>query len=88
MEPAYPNPSGARVRFNYGHPNAGRVSLVVYDVLGRRVATLVDRSEEPGWRSIVWDGRDRNGRQVASGTYFARIESGGKVGVRKVVFAR
>jgi hypothetical protein len=88
MDPAYPNPFGARVHFPYGLPHAGRVLLVVYDVQGRRVATLVNRSEGSGRRSVDWDGRDANGCRVASGTYFARIESSGEVRVRKIVVAR
>ncbi len=88
LEPSYPNPFGVRAQFNYGLPKAGQVRLAVYDLQGRRVATVVDRVQAAGWRSVFWDGRDERGREVASGAYFARLESAGEVRVRKIVIAR
>ncbi len=83
-----PNPIGGRGELVYGLPRAGRVRLVVYDLQGRRVATVVDRVEAAGWHSATWDGRDAWGRTVASGTYFARLEAARAVETRKIVVAR
>jgi hypothetical protein len=88
LESARPNPFGRQAEFSYGLPRAGRVRLAVYDVQGRRVASVVDQVGVSGWRSAVWDGRDNAGREVGSGTYFLRLESEGEVRVRKVVLAR
>ncbi len=88
LEPARPNPFGARGELSYGLPHPGRVRLVVYDLQGRRVATVVDRDEPAGWRLAAWDGHDAFGRPVASGTYFVRLEAAGAVEVRKLVIAR
>jgi len=88
LGPGFPNPFRTRAQFNYGVPKAGRVRLVVYDVQGRRVATVVNQIQAPGWRSVFWDGRDEERREVASGNYFARLESGGDVHVRKIMIAR
>ena len=88
LESARPNPFGGQTELSYGLPRGGRVRLDVFDVQGRRVASIVDRDEVAGWRSVVWDGRDMAGREVGSGTYFLRLESDVEVQVRKIVLAR
>ena len=62
--------------------------MEVYDVRGRCVASVADRVDIAGWGSVVWDGRDKAGRDVGSGTYFLRLKSGGEVRVQKVVLTR
>jgi hypothetical protein len=78
----YPNPvhSSTTLPFRVGatDKSAGPVPvrLDVFDVAGRRVATLVDDVRAPGDYRVQWDGRDRAGRAVASGVYFARFSTG------------
>ncbi len=69
----------------FGIPWRTHVGLVVYDLAGRHVKTLVDGMKEPGWYEIRWDGRNRRGDRVASGVYFCRLEAGGSKASRKVV---
>jgi hypothetical protein len=75
-----PNPANPVAKFLFVIPrNAGNaaVRLNIYDVTGRLVRTLVDgKVMEAGPHTTLWDGRDVAGRTVASGTYFARMESG------------
>ncbi len=68
-----PNPSGSMVRFGYALPQACRVELVVYDVVGRPVRCLVSGDIEPGRYSAVWDSRADNGKKVAAGVYLYRF---------------
>ncbi|HXF58490.1 MAG TPA: T9SS type A sorting domain-containing protein, partial [Candidatus Saccharimonadales bacterium] len=88
LESARPNPFFERVAMRFGVPATGRVRLSVYDLQGRKVADIVDRTESAGWRDVEWNGQDDQGRAVASGTYFARLESGGAVETRKIILAR
>ena len=54
----------------------GPVELVVYDLSGRRVRTLVSGPVEAGTHEVQWDGRDAQGRTVASGVYIYRLVAG------------
>ena len=88
LGPVYPNPFETETHFNFGIPSSGVVRLKIYDVAGRLVISLLDRELPSGWRSAAWDGRDRSGRPIPSGTYFAKVESSGQVRVRKILVAR
>jgi flagellar hook assembly protein FlgD len=68
-----PRPSRSRVELQVDLPVTMQVRLAVFDVTGRRMKTIVDRQLPAGITSTAWDGRDVNGRAVASGIYFARM---------------
>ena len=60
---------------SFGVENSGRVRVRLYDVTGRVIRTLTDRTMEAGSsQNVMWDGRDDAGNQVARGVYFARID--------------
>ncbi len=61
------------------------VRVTIHNILGQRVRMLVDSYQEPGFKTVVWDGADENGRQVSSGLYFYRLEAGEFVAVRKMM---
>jgi hypothetical protein len=84
----YPNPFNGGTAFNYDLPRSTRVRLVVYNVAGETIATLVDKEEQPGSYTVAWDGLDREGRRVASGVYFYRLQTGYASMVRKLVLVR
>lgn len=88
LDPSFPNPFQTQTTLNFGIPSASWVKLGIYNVAGRRVAMVIERSLPAGWRSATWDGRDTSGHPVASGTYFARLESAGRVEIRKIVVTR
>jgi hypothetical protein len=80
-----PNPSGGAIRVRLGLPREGPADLSVFDVSGRLVARVSIGLRPAGWHQLAWDGRDRNGRPVASGTYFLRLNAGETVSRRFVV---
>jgi subtilisin family serine protease len=83
-----PNPFNPATRVAFEVPVVGRVSLVVFDVNGRRVRTLVDEQKQPGRYSVTWDGTSDAGRRLASGLYFCRMESGAFRGIQRMTMLR
>jgi len=87
----YPNPFNPTTTIRYELP-AGKdqyfVTLKVYDALGRLVMTLVERYQAAGVYQVNWDGRDMNGRPVASGIYFYTIQAGDFRLTKKMVLMR
>ena len=72
LHSAYPNPFAATTTLGFSLPTAGHVRLTVYDVLGRRVATLVDGVRQSGEQTVRFDASN-----LGSGTYIYRLEAGG-----------
>jgi hypothetical protein len=84
-----PNPFGPSTTLEYVIPSPGaRVTLVVYDLAGRVVRTLVDGEHQSGTRKIVWDGLGDAGRQVAAGVYFVRLSAGESLATKKLLLLR
>lgn len=74
--PNEPNPFRATTTLRFEVPKPGRATLRVFDVRGRLVRTLLDEDPGRGERSLVWDGRDAQGRPVGAGAYRLRLEHG------------
>ncbi len=81
------NPSTV-IRYVVPGPAPEPVTLRVYDVQGRAVATLVSRRVDPGYYDVRWDGRDDHGGSVSSGIYFYRAEIGGRVFTRRMALLK
>ena len=84
----YPNPANPTATIYVELPQTANVSLVIYNLLGQNVRTLVHEAREAGRYSVVWDGRDAQGVAVGSGLYFARLEVEGTVHTRKLLLLR
>ncbi|MGH7724467.1 MAG: FG-GAP-like repeat-containing protein [Candidatus Eiseniibacteriota bacterium] len=80
-----PNPFHSQVSLHYVLPRGSRTTLSLFDVRGRRIAVLVERVQEAGAHSVMWNGRDDGGQAVPAGIYSVRLESGGKMVSRKLV---
>jgi len=83
-----PNPSGASASIRFAVPIESDVRIGVYDVAGRLVRVLTDRSYRPGKHEVVWDGLDARGREVAAGVYFYAMEAGAVRNARKMVLIK
>ena len=88
VEAPRPNPFRERVTLRYTLPSAQEVRVAVYDVLGRRVQTLVDGLKEAGPHRATWDGVDRSGGTLASGVYFVRWTTEGTQHTERVLLVR
>jgi len=71
----YPNPFNAATLIPFDLAFSGKVTLGVFDVLGRKVRTLMEEPMSTGHYTILWDGRDDEGHPVASGCYFYRLRA-------------
>ncbi len=61
---------------------------MVYDLVGQKAATLAQGRREAGTYSLTWDGRDDDGRDLASGVYLYRLQAGSQVETRKLLLLR
>jgi hypothetical protein len=87
----HPNPFNPNTRLDFtigGNGSPIRTRLIVYNILGQLVTTLVDEYKTVGSYTVYWDGRSDNGRQVSSGIYFCRLEAGDYADTKKMVLLR
>jgi len=66
----YPNPFNPGTEIRFDIPEYSSVKIIVWNVLGQKVKTLVEANLDPGRKSVKWDGRDEQGNPVGSGVYF------------------
>jgi len=83
-----PNPARQGVTFRFSVSHRLPAHLVVFDVQGRKVATLVDRAVDPGPHEFTWDRSDSRGNHSKSGIYFARFEADGLSFTKRFVLVR
>ena len=70
----YPNPFNPTTRINFDLSKDGRVSIIIYNILGQKVKTLADNEfYEAGYKTVSWNGRNDVGLDVATGLYFMRV---------------
>jgi hypothetical protein len=84
----YPNPFNPTTIIRYDLPRSSHVQLVIYNLLGKVVRTLVDAKEASGFKQVTWDGANDAGERVTSGIYIYRIEAEGFAATRKPTLLR
>jgi hypothetical protein len=90
LEQNYPNPFNpdTRIRFSINGDGMQRVRLVVYNILGQSIVTLLDKDLAPGSYEATWNGTDASGSQQASGVYFYSLIVGDSRETKKMVLAK
>jgi hypothetical protein len=84
----YPNPFNSSTMMRFDLPQSGEVELALYNLAGQQEATLVQGHREAGTHRLRWDGRDDDGRGLASGVYLYRLTAGKRVATRKLLLLR
>jgi hypothetical protein len=88
LAPASPNPAKSWTQLQWSQPRAAKASLAIYDVIGRRVAQLVDAPMSPGDHSVSWSFKQDDGGLVPPGIYLAKLRIGGEVFTTRIVRLR
>lgn len=88
LEQNYPNPFNPTTNISYSLKNAGSVKLEVFNVIGQKVATVVDEVQNAGVWTVRWNGLDAAGQQVSSGIYLYRLTTDAYVSTKKMMFLK
>jgi hypothetical protein len=84
----YPNPFNPTTTIGYNVASAGEVSIVIYDMMGREVKTLVSNHTNPGSYSAVWNAKNDQGLEVSAGMYVYKMIAGDFVQVNKMLLVK
>jgi hypothetical protein len=84
----YPNPFNPTTTLTYDVAEAGDVTIAIYDVSGRLVASLLNARVEVGRHHVEWNGKDTSGSLVPSGIYFYRMRAAGFEATKKMILIR
>lgn len=86
---SYPNPFNPTTQIKYGIPSDSKVTVKIYDILGKEIAVLINNEfQNEGWHYTNWNGEDSNGNPVSSGIYFCRILYKSQVQTIKLMLIR
>ena len=84
----YPNPFNPITSLRYDLPENGHVNIIIYDMLGREVKTLINQTQDAGYRSIIWDATNDYGKPVSAGIYLYQIQAGEYISTKKMVLLK
>jgi hypothetical protein len=84
----YPNPFNATTQIEFRLPQQSQMQLVILNVLGQPVRTLINRSMDAGTHRIVWNGRNETGQEVVSGIYIVHMKAGSFRETKEMLFLK
>jgi len=88
LEQNYPNPFNPITTINFQIPFESHVTIVIYDIMGREISTLFDKSMIGGNHDIQWSGRDKSGQLVGGGIYFYKIKAEDFTQTKKMILMK
>ena len=72
----------------YDLPENSYVNVTVYDMLGRKVKTLINQTQDAGYRSVIWDATNDYDKPISAGIYLYQIQAGGYTSTKKMVLLK
>ena len=84
----YPNPFNPETTISFDLPQRNKVELVVYNLKGQKVKSLINEKMDMGVHKIIWNGTNNQGKEVASGVYYYRLSSGNYTKTNKMVLMK
>ena len=88
LEQNYPNPFNPSTQIRYALPEEAMVTISIYDMMGRKVRTLVSQSMSPGYHTTLWNATNDNGIAVSAGMYIYTIQAGSYHHMKKMVLLK
>ncbi len=88
LEQNYPNPFNPETKIDYYLNSSNNVKINIYDVNGALVKTLLNEEQEGGPKSVIWNGKDNNGKIVSSGVYFYQVQVGKYLEAKKMIMLK
>ncbi len=88
LEQNYPNPFNPNTTITVALPEAGNISLTIYNILGKEIVTIYSGNLKEGIHKFTWNGQNSNNRKVSTGAYIYQLKAGGKVFTKKLVLLK
>ena len=85
---AYPNPFNPVTTLRYDLPEDANVNITIYDMMGRKVKTLINELQSSGYKSVQWNGTNNQGEPVSAGVYLYKIQAGDFVDTKKMILLK
>ncbi len=84
----YPNPFNPTTTIKYALKQSEDVKLMIFNLKGQLVKTLCDEKQDAGYHTIIWNGKDKNGKTVSSGVYFYKLNAGKYTSTKKMILMK
>jgi len=84
----YPNPFNPVTTLRYDLPKNSLVTIIIYDMLGREVKTLINQTQDVGYKSVIWNATNDYGKPVSAGIYLYQIQAGEYISTKKMVLLK